>query len=118
MIQNLIFWNSFLENIISGIQFFIFVHKFQWTSSEVSFNFRFSSRKSQSQQKLAKKITHFTIQSRSNYLTHFMNLNSLEIEKTCSCNRASNFSYFKNFLSTLFLLVLEITICTPSFLEV
>ena len=28
-------------------------------------NFRFSSRKSQSQQKLSKKITHFTIQFRS-----------------------------------------------------
>ena len=42
--------------------------------------FRFSSRKSQSQQKLAKKITHFTIQFRSKCLTHFTNLNSLDIE--------------------------------------
>ena len=42
--------------------------------------FRLSSRKSQSQQKLAKKITHFTIQFRSKNLTHFTNLNSLDIE--------------------------------------
>ena len=42
--------------------FFIFVHTFQWTSSESFFYFRFSNRKSQSQQKLAKKITHCTIQ--------------------------------------------------------
>ena len=46
----------------------------------VFFNIRFSSRKSQSQQKLAKKITHFTIQFRSKNLTHFTNLNSFEIE--------------------------------------
>ena len=44
------------------------------------FNFRFSSRKFQSWQKLAKKITHFTIQFCSKYLTHFANLNSLDIE--------------------------------------
>ena len=42
--------------------------------------FRLYSRKSQSQQKLAKKITHFTIQFRSKNLTHFTNLNSLDIE--------------------------------------
>ena len=44
------------------------------------FNFRFFSRKSQSQQKLPKKITHFTIQFRSKNLTHYMNLISLDIE--------------------------------------
>ena len=42
--------------------------------------FRFSSRKSQSQQKLAKKTTHFTIQFCSKNLTHFTNHNSLDIE--------------------------------------
>ena len=41
----------------------------------VSFNFRCSSRKSQNQQKLAKKITHFTMQFRSKKLIHLMNLN-------------------------------------------
>ena len=42
---------------------YIFVHMFQWTSSKYFFfNFRFSSRKSQSLQKLAEKVTYFTIQ--------------------------------------------------------
>ena len=41
---------------------------FQWTSSEFFFNFRFSSRKCQTQQKLPKNIAHFT------------NLSSLDIE--------------------------------------
>ena len=44
---------------------------FQWTLSEFFFlNFRFSSKKSQSQQKLAKKVTHFTIQFHSKNLTN------------------------------------------------
>ena len=33
-------WNYFFENIISGIQGFIFVHTFQWTSSEMFFSFQ------------------------------------------------------------------------------
>ena len=41
------------------------------------FDFRFSSRKSQSQQRLAKKITHFTVQFCSKSLTHYTSLNSL-----------------------------------------
>ena len=44
------------------------------------FNFRFSSRNGQSQQKLSKSITHFTIQFRPKNLTHFTNLSSLVIE--------------------------------------
>ena len=50
----------------------------------LSFNFRFSSTKSQNQQKLAKKITHFTnftIRFCSKNLTHFTNLNALNIAK-------------------------------------
>ena len=60
--------------------FFIFVQTFQWTLSEFLFNFKFYSRKSQSQEKLAKKITNFTIQFRLKNLTHFTNLSSLDIE--------------------------------------
>ena len=41
------------------------------------FKFRFSSRKSQSQQKLAKKITRFTIQFCSKTLAYFTSLNPL-----------------------------------------
>ena len=46
----------------------------------VFLNFRFSSRKYQSPQKLAKMFTYFTIQFHSKNLTHFTNLNSLDIE--------------------------------------
>ena len=57
-----------------------FLRTFQWTSLEFFLDFRFSSRKSQSQQKLTKKITHFWIRFNSKHLTYFMNLNSLDIE--------------------------------------
>ena len=80
MIQNLIFRILFFKILLRVCNAFIFVHIFQWASSEFFFIFRFSSRKSQSQQKLAKKITHFTIQFRSKNLIHFTNLNSLDIE--------------------------------------
>ena len=52
------------------------------------FNFKFSSRKSLSQQKLAKKIAHFTIQFRSKNLTHLTNLNSLDIENKIQPQRS------------------------------
>ena len=44
-------------------------------------NFRFSDRKSQSQQKLAKKIIHFAIQCHSKNPTYFTNLKSFNIRK-------------------------------------
>ena len=56
-----------------------FLRTFQWTS-EFFLDFRFSNRKSQSQQKLAKKITHFSIRFNSNHLIYFINLNSLDVE--------------------------------------
>ena len=59
-------WDSFFE-----ILFWVY----QWTWPEFFSNFIFSSRKSQSQQKLVKKITHFTIQFHLKILVHFMNLN-------------------------------------------
>ena len=65
---------------------------------EFLFNFRFSSRNSQSLQKLAKKITQFTIQFCSKNLTHFTDLNdsnlNLIMEIICSCNTAKNFFWF------------------------
>ena len=44
-------------------------------------SFRFSGRKSQSQQNLAKKIIHFTIQFFSKNLTHITNLNKVNVIK-------------------------------------
>ena len=49
-------WDSYLENIVLDIQpFYIRPYVPVDIISGVSFNFKFSSRKSQSQQKLAKK---------------------------------------------------------------
>ena len=80
MIQNLIFGIILLKILFLAYNFFIFIHMFQRTSSKFFFDFRFSRRKSQSQQKLLIKITYFAIQVRSKHLTHFANLNSLDIE--------------------------------------
>ena len=70
MIQNLIFVILIFENIISGIQ--TFYSRLHLTKDII--------RKSQSQQKLTTKITHFKIPFRSKNLTHFTNLNSIDIE--------------------------------------
>ena len=78
MIQNLIFGIPFLKISFQAYNLFIFVHSLWWTV--FIFNFRFSSRNSQSQQKLGKKVTYFTIQFRSKNLTHLTKLNSLDIE--------------------------------------
>ena len=62
---------------------------------------RFSNRKSQSQQKLAKKVTHFIIQFRSKNLTRFTNLNSRTI---CSRNASKKtVSDFTSFPENIFL---------------
>ena len=52
------------------------IHNLVWS---LSINFRFSARKSQSQQKLEKENTHFIIQTLSKDLIHFANLLSLNI---------------------------------------
>ena len=71
----------FFENIITGMQRFYIRPQVPVDIIRVFFLiFRFSSRKSQNQQKLGKKITHFTIRCPSKSLTHFRNLNSLDIE--------------------------------------
>ena len=70
----------FFKNINSGIQLFKICPHVPVDIIRVFLNFRFSSKKYQSPQKLAKKFTHFTIQFHSKNLTHFTNLNSLDIE--------------------------------------
>ena len=80
MIQNVIFGILFLKILFWLYSFLVFAQMYQRKSSEFLFDFRFSSRNSQSQQKLAKKIAHFTIQFRLKNITHFTNLDSLDIE--------------------------------------
>ena len=105
-------WNYFLRVLFRAHNFFIFVHTFQWTSSPFFFNFRFFSRKSQSHQKLAKKIAHFTIQFRSKSLTHFMNLMKI----ICSRTTAKNLSDFTNVPANIILFGFRKNICTAPFL--
>ena len=85
----------FLENI-SSIQLFISSTRSS-RHYQSFFNFRFCSRKSQSQQNLAKKITHFTIQfgSKNSIILRATTLLALKI--ICSCNTAKNLSHFTNF---------------------
>ena len=73
-------WNSFFENIISGIQLFYIGPHVPVDIIRFFSDFKFSSKKSQSQQKLPKMMIHFTIQSCSKNLINFTNLNSLDIE--------------------------------------
>ena len=71
---------------------------FQRTSSEFSFDFRFSRKKSQSQQNLLIKITYVAIQVCSKHLTHFMNLNTLDTENNMlPKHRQKFFSLYKIF---------------------
>ena len=71
-------WTFFLEKIISGYSLVIVVHTFHWKSSKFFFLiFRFPR---SLQAKLAKMITHFTIQFPAKNLTRCTNLNSLDIE--------------------------------------
>ena len=73
-------WIFFLKILLQEYNFFYIRQHVLVDTVRVFFNFRFFSSKSQSQQKLTKKITHFTIQFCSKNLTHFTNLYSLDIE--------------------------------------
>ena len=106
-------WNYFFENIISGIQLFYIRPD---APAEFLFSFRFSSRKSQSQQKLAKKISHFTIQFLKTSLI-LRTSTQLALKITCSRNTVKNLSDIKNFPAKMFLLGVRKNICTASFLD-
>ena len=57
-------------------------------TSTLSFNFISTSRKAEGQQKLAKKITYFTIQFRSKISLILRTSAQSTLQKTCSCNTA------------------------------
>ena len=117
MLQKSNIWNSFFENIISGIQSFYICPDVPLDIIRFFFNFRFSSRKSQSQHKLAKKITHFTIQFRAENLTHFTNLNSLDIENNMLSQHSQKPFWLYKFSANMFLFGVRKNICTPPFLD-
>ena len=76
------------------------------------------SRNSQSQKKLAKKITYFTIQFRSKNFTHFKKLNLLDIENSqTNATQPKTFLTLKVFQETCFWLVSEKTFALYQFLD-
>ena len=82
------------------------------------YNFRFSSRKSQHQQKLAKKITYFPGQFRSEKVTVLRTSTHLTLKIICSRNTANSLSDYKNFPANMFLFGARKNISTSSFLDV
>ena len=115
MIQNLIFGIPFLKISFQAYNLFIFVHSLWWTV--FIFNFRFSSRNSQSQQKLGKKVTYFTIQFRSKNLTHLTKLNSLDIENNTLLQHSQKpFSLYR-FLSKYISVWCRKNICPSPFFD-
>ena len=72
-------WNSFFENIISGMQLFYIRQHVPVEIVSFFFNFKFSSGKCQSQHKLAKNHSFYNTGLFKN-LTHFTNFNSLDTE--------------------------------------
>ena len=110
-------WNSFLKLLFRAYKVFIFVQTFHWISLEFFFSFRFSSRKSQSKQQLAKKIPHFTIQFCSKNLIHFMNLNWLEIENNMLSQHSQKPFWLYKFSGNMFLFGVRNNICTGPFID-
>ena len=95
--------NSFFEHIISAIHRFYICSEVPMDIIRVFFNFRFSIRKSQSQQKLAKKITHFTtISLKKNSLILRTSTHST-LKVICSRNTAKILPDLTNFLANMFL---------------
>ena len=115
--SNLIFRILFLKLLLLACNAFIFVHTFQWTSSDFFLIFRFSSRTSQSQQKLAKKITHLTIQFRSKHLTILRTSTHLTLKIICSHNAVKNLYDFTNFPANMFLFGVRKNIWAAPFLD-
>ena len=77
----------------------------------------FTSRKPQSQQKIAKNITHFTIQFCSKDLTRFANLNSLDAENNTIPQHSQKPFWLKNFPANIFLSGVRKNICTAPFFD-
>ena len=83
----------------------------------LSMNFRFSGRKSQSQQKLEKKITHFTKQFRSKQFLILRTSTHSPLYKIFYRNTAKKLTQFINFPGNMFLVGVRKYICTGPFLD-
>ena len=103
-------WNSFFEILFQACNFFYICLHVPVDLIRIIFNSRFSSIKSQSQQKLAKKFAHFIVQFRSKSLIHLMNLklnlNDIENNMLPQHSKKSFFT-LQIFQETCFCLVSE-----------
>ena len=114
MTQNATFGMIFLKILFRAYVCFYICLDVPVDIIRVYFNFRFSSRKSQSQQKLTKKITHFTIQFRSkNFILRTLTHLTLKIISTR--NKTKTFWLYE--FSNIFCLVPEKNICIKLFLD-
>ena len=116
MIQNLIFGILFLKILFQAYNFFYILPHVPVDIIRVFFNFRFSSRKSQSQQKLAKKITHFIMQFSKTSLI-LRTSTHLALKIICSHNIDINLSDFTKFLANRFLFGVTKNICTAPLID-
>ena len=97
-------WNSFIEYVISSRYLSYIQSRSSGHYQRFFFDFRFSGRKSQSQQKLSTKITYFTIQFRSKNLTHLCTSTHVKLKIICSRNAAKILSHFTtDFSANMFL---------------
>ena len=97
--------------------FFVFIHAFQWTLSEFFYNFRFSSRESQSQKKTTEKDHSFckavSLKKLILWTSTHLTLNTI-----CFRNATKTLSDFTaNFSANMFLFDVRKNICTPPFFD-
>ena len=110
-------WNHFIKNIISGIQIFYIHPHVPADIIKVFLDFRFSRRKSQSQQKLLIKIIYFAYRFAQNISLILVTSTLLTLKIICSRQTSKNLSNFTNFLGNMFLVGVRKRICTPLFLD-
>ena len=109
-------WNSFFfRKCYFGHTTFLYLsRRSSGHCQKFFFNFRFSSRKLESQQNLARKITHFAIQFQSKNHTHLWTSTHLTLKIICYCNTAKTLSDIKNFPADMFLFGDRKNVCTIS----
>ena len=120
-------WSKYKWFKMSYLEFFFWKYYFRHTTFWYSFtcssrhfqsfflNFRFPSRKSHSQQILAKKITHFTIQFCSKNI--LWTSTNLTMEIICSRSTTKSLVHFTNFPAKIFSFGVRKNICTTPFLD-
>ena len=116
MIQNLTFRILFLKTF-RAYNFFIFVHLFQWTLSELFLisDFLTESLKANKNQQKRSLILQYSFAQKTSLILRISTLLKLKI--ICSQNTAKKLSQFTNFPANMFLFGVRKNICTAPFLD-